>query len=151
MSKTSDRMTWSVLAMLAAAAATAPAVGKDIMLMNRIGPSKMELYVANADGSGERRLLPDSTALDYDPSFSPDGQWIVFTSERDGAGSGQADIWRVHPDGAGLERLTNETSMEDAGALSPDGKKLAYVSTKGGARTATRHRAFSAADPKPSR
>jgi Tol biopolymer transport system component len=122
--------------MLAGAAAAVPAMGKDIMLMNRIGPSKMELYVANADGSGERRLLPDSGALDYDPSFSADGQWIVFTSERDAEGSGQADIWRVHPDGTGLERLTSETSMEDAGALSPDGKTLAYVSTQGGARTA---------------
>jgi hypothetical protein len=30
------------------------------MLLNRIGPSKMTLFVANADGSGERRLLPDS-------------------------------------------------------------------------------------------
>jgi Tol biopolymer transport system component len=112
------------------------AAGKDVMLMNRIGPSRMELYIANADGSEERRLLPDSHALDYDPSFSGDGQWIVFTSERDPEGSGQADIWRVHPDGSGLERLTSETSMEDAGVLSPDGSRLLYVSTQGGARTA---------------
>jgi Tol biopolymer transport system component len=111
-------------------------LGSEVMLMNRIGPSKMALYVANADGSGERRLLPDSTGLDYDVSFSPDGSWIVFTSERDPEGSGQADIWRVHPDGTGLERLTRDPSLEDAGVLSPDGRKLAYVSTKGGARTA---------------
>ena len=117
---------------LSAAAATA----RDVMLMNRIGPSKMELFVANADGSGERRLLPASTGLDYDASFSADGKWIVFTSERDAAGSGQADLWRVHPDGTGLERLTTDTSMEDAGVISPDGTALAYVSTKGGARTA---------------
>ena len=64
-----------------AAAASAPQKG--VMLINRIGPSKMELYVANADGTGERRLLPDSRFLDYDASFSPDGRWIVFTSERD--------------------------------------------------------------------
>src|SRR5215213_10635298 len=102
-------------------AVTLPALSKDIMLMNRIGPSKMELFIANADGSGERRLLPDSRGLDYDPSFSPDGRWIVFTSERDAEGSGQADLWRVHPDGSGIERLTSDTSMEDAGALSPDG------------------------------
>src|SRR6185503_15742300 len=38
--------------------------------------------------------------------------------------------------GTGLERLTSDPSMEDAGSLSPDGKKLVYVSTKGGARTA---------------
>jgi Tol biopolymer transport system component len=121
---------------LAAAVIPLPVLGSEVMLMNRIGPSKMALYVANADGSGERRLLPDSTGLDYDASFSPDGSWIVFTSERDPEGSGQADIWRVHPDGTGLERLTRDPSMEDAGVLSPDGSKLAYVSTKGGGRTA---------------
>jgi Tol biopolymer transport system component len=123
--------TASVAALLCASAATA----KEVMLLNRIGPSKMELYIANADGSGERRLLPSSAGLDYDPTFSADGKWIVFTSERDPEGQGQADIWRVRPDGGGLERLTNEPSMEDAGVLSPDGTKLAYVSTKGGART----------------
>jgi Tol biopolymer transport system component len=119
-------------ALLAGASASAE---RGVMLMNRIGPSKLELYVANADGTGEHRLLPDSRFLDYDASFSPDGKWIVFTSERSGAGQGQADIWRVHPDGAGLERLTTDEAMEDAGALSPDGTKLAFVSTKGGART----------------
>ena len=109
---------------------------REVMLMNRIGPSKMSLYISNADGSGEHRLLPDSQGLDYDPAFTPDGKWIVFTSERDAVGSGQADLWRVRPDGTGLERLTRDTSMEDAGVVSPDGRKLAYVSTKGGARTA---------------
>lgn len=119
----------------AALLAAAPAAAKEVMLLNRIGPSKMELYVANADGTGERRLMPASTGLDYDATFSPDGKWIVFTSERDAEGQGQADIWRVHPDGTGLERLTRDPAMEDAGVLSPDGARLAYVSTKGGART----------------
>jgi Tol biopolymer transport system component len=118
-----------------ASALSAPAAEKGVMLMNRIGPSKLELYVANADGTGEHRLMPNPTSLDYDASFSPDGKWIVFTSEKSGAGQGQADIWRVHPDGAGLERLTSDPSLEDAGVLSPDGIKLAYVSTKGGGRT----------------
>ena len=118
------------------AGAVQQAVAKEVMLMNRIGPSKLMLYVANADGSGERALLPPANVRDYDASFSPDGKWIVFTSERDGEGDGQADIWRVHPDGTGLERLTRDTTMEDAGVLSPDGSRLAYVSTKGGARTA---------------
>jgi Tol biopolymer transport system component len=115
---------------------TAAAPAREIMLMNRISPSTISLFIANADGSDEKRLLPQSAAMDYDASFSPDGKWIVFTSERDSDGSGQADLWRVHPDGTGLERLTNAPSMEDAGALSPDGHTLAYVSTQGGARTA---------------
>jgi Tol biopolymer transport system component len=126
----------SVAVSMVACAISAPAVAREVMLMNRIGPAKISLHVANADGTGERRLLPDSTGLDYDASFTPDGKWIVFTSERDAAGSGQADLWRVRPDGTGLERLTKDPSVEDAAAVSPDGKSMAYVSTKGGARTA---------------
>jgi Tol biopolymer transport system component len=67
----------------------------------------MVLYVANADGSGERPLLGTS-GFDYNASFSPDGEWIVFTSER--AGSGQADIYRVRPDGSSW-RLSRRESL----------------------------------------
>lgn len=37
------------------------------------------------------------------PAFSPDGRWIYFSSERDG----NKEIYRIHPDGTGEERLTN--------------------------------------------
>ena len=74
------------------------AKAKGVMLMNRIGPSVSELYVANADGTAEHKLLP-STGFDYHASYSSDGNWIVFTSER--AGYGQSDIYRVHSDGTG--------------------------------------------------
>ncbi len=58
-----------------------------VMLQNRIGPSKEELFIANADGSAERPLLPEKDrAFDYSASFSTDGAWIIFTSERDAAG-----------------------------------------------------------------
>lgn len=73
---------------------------KPVMLMNRIGPSASELYMANADGTAEHKLLP-TKGFDYHASFSAEGRWIVFTSER--VGDGQADIYRVHPDGTGLE------------------------------------------------
>jgi Tol biopolymer transport system component len=72
------------------------------------------------------RLLPNSR-LDYNASFSADGNWIIFTSER----GGSADIYRVHPDGSNLERLTDDPAYDDQGALSPDGKQLAFVSSRG--------------------
>ncbi len=131
-------LTWSApaVALLGIVMVCNASAQKDVMLMNRIGPSTMEIFVANADGSDEHPLLANAPGLNYDASFAADGQWIVFTSERDPEGPGQADIWRVRPDGSGLERLTTSTAMDDAGMLSPDGKRLAYVSTKGGARTA---------------
>ena len=95
--------------------------------MNRIGPSASELYIANSDGSGERKLLAESV-FDYHASYSADGKWIAFTSER--AGRGQADIYRARPDGTAVERLTDNEAVDDQAALSPDGRSVAFVSTR---------------------
>jgi TolB protein len=65
--------------------------------------------------------------MHWPASFSADGKWIIFTSER----AGSADIYRVHPDGSGLERLTDDPAYDDQAALSPDGKQLAFVSSRG--------------------
>ncbi|KAI0459081.1 tat pathway signal sequence domain-containing protein [Xylaria acuta] len=101
-----------------------------IFYMNRIAPSGSQLFIANADGSNRRPLMYNkSAAFDYHPSWSPDNKWIVFTSER--RADGQSDIYRVKTDGTGLEALVNTDWFEDAGVLSPDGTKLAYVSTRG--------------------
>ena len=100
---------------------------KGVMLMNRIGPSASELFIANADGTGERRLLAEP-GFDYHASFSADGRWIVFTSERNGPG--QADIYRARADGSALERLTDSEAVDDQAALSPDGTSVAFVSTR---------------------
>ena len=102
------------------------ASAQNVMLMNRIGPSASDLYIANADGSSEHRLVSGSS-FDYHANYSLDGKWIVFSSERNGYG--QADVYRVHPDGMGLERLTDDPALDDQGALSPDDSKLAFVST----------------------
>ncbi|EMR62348.1 hypothetical protein MGN70_004645 [Eutypa lata] len=105
---------------------------KGVLFMNRIGPSTSELYVADADGSNERKLLEDSQ-LDYHASFSPDGQWITFTTERNG--DGNSDLYRCRPDGSDLEKLVATPSLEDAVALSPDGSMVAFVSTANGYKT----------------
>ena len=104
---------------------------KGVMLMNRIGPSESELFIANADGSAERRFLQAST-FDYNAGFSANGQSVVFTSERDG--QGQSDLYLANLDGGGLRRLTNHPAVDDAGALSPDGTRVAFVSTRDGWR-----------------
>ena len=81
---------------------------------------------SHSPGPADRRVT--GNGFDYHASFSSDGKWIVFTSER--SGSGQADIYQVRPDGTKLERLTDSPALDDQGALSPDGKLLAFVSTR---------------------
>jgi Tol biopolymer transport system component len=102
-----------------------------IMLMNRIGPSSAELYIVNADGTGERKLLQDPV-FEHNACFGPDGKSVVFTSERNGPG--QSDIFRARLDGTGTEPLVTGPAVDDAAALSPDGARLAFVSTRNGYR-----------------
>jgi Tol biopolymer transport system component len=82
-----------------------------------LGPLNTDIFIAAADGTNPRPLLSHPN-LDYNASFSSDGRWIVFTSTRNGS----ADIYRVHPDGSGLARLTDNPAFDDQGALSPNGQ-----------------------------
>ena len=95
------------------------------VLFNRYQTPVMTVFIADADGTNERALVP-TDGLEYSPSYSADGQWVVFTAEP----AGQADIYRIHPDGTGLKQLTDDPAFDDQGALSPDGRTLAFVSTR---------------------
>jgi Tol biopolymer transport system component len=101
---------------------------KGVMLMNRLGPSSSSLYIADSDGSNERKLL-SNPGFDYHATFSSDGRAVIFTSEREGAGN--AGVYRARIDGAGVEPLVTSAAVDDVGVLSPDGSKLAFVSTRG--------------------
>jgi Tol biopolymer transport system component len=117
-----------------AQSATAGSVGvgrKGVMLMNWIGPSASDLFIANADGTGERKLLQNAV-FEYNASFAPDGKSVVFTSERNGAG--QSDVFRARLDGGGIEPVVTGPAVEDAAVLSPDGTRLAFVTTRDGYR-----------------
>ena len=95
----------------------------------RVWPNagQVGLFIADADGANERPLVA-AGEIDYDPVWAPDGQSIVFTSDRNGS----ADLFRVKPDGSGLERLTENPAYDDQAAFSPDGKRLVFVTTRNG-------------------
>ena len=121
------------LSVFAFASASACCFAADRILLDRLGPTQASLFISNADGSAERALTPAVTetgALDYNPSWSPKGDWILFTSER----AGSADLYRIHPDGTRLERLTDDPAYDDQGAFSPDERRVVFVSTRGHGR-----------------
>jgi TolB protein len=115
----------AVLCLAAGSAQTPKAKHK--VLFNRFRMPEVQIMMADGDGKNERLLAPHG-GMEYSPSYSADGKWVVFTQER----SGLSDIYRIHPDGTGLERLTDDPAFDDQGTLSPDGRSLAFISTRGG-------------------
>ena len=103
---------------------------QDRIYVDQYMPLRSELMIADADGSNPRKLVP-GTEIDYNASFSYDGRWVVFTSER----SGSADIFRARVDGTAVQRLTDSPAFDDQAALSPDNRSLAFVSTRGDGST----------------
>ena len=90
----------------------APAIGKIAFVSNRDG--NREIYVMNADGSGQTRLTNNPT-FDFPPAWSPDGSRIAFGSDRDG----NVDIYVMNADGSGLIRLTDNPARDSRPAWSP--------------------------------
>jgi TolB protein len=60
------------------------------------------LQVVDRDGSHVARITPRGLNAE-EPAWSPDGEWIAFAAWRKSSGY---DLYVVHPDGSGLQRLT---------------------------------------------
>jgi len=69
-------------------------------------PWARELFVMNPDGSELRQLSP-SGGNSQGPSFSPDGQWVAFTSYFDRYEVNGCEIYIMRVDGTNLRRLTD--------------------------------------------
>ncbi len=73
--------------------------------------------------SRQTRRLTTHRAIDTEGTWSPDGRYIYFTSDR----SGGPQVYRVSANGGTPERVTFEGSYNARPRLSPDGSRLAMV------------------------
>jgi Tol biopolymer transport system component len=85
------------------------------------GLDKFDMYTANADGSGLRRLT-NYGVYTAEGTLSPDGRTIVFTSLKDG----DLDIYTMNVDGTNVRRLTTTPGYDGGPFFSPDGKRIVY-------------------------
>jgi Tol biopolymer transport system component len=85
-----------------------------------------DIWIANSDGSETRQLTADAF-IDQQPTISPDGQYVIFQSNR----AGGRNIWRMDADGTNLKQLT-DGSYDEVPVCSPDGLSVIFGSTRSG-------------------
>jgi len=81
-----------------------------------------QIYALSVEG-GEPQRLSFSNAIDTEPSFSPDGRTLLFTSDR----GGTPQIYRMPAAGGNAERVTFEGTYNVTPRYSPDGKSFAFI------------------------
>ncbi len=94
-----------------------------------VRPSRLEIWVANAEGS-EARQVTRLGGANFAPFFHPDGKRIIFASNQPDPRSRNFDLYLVNLDGTGLERVTTSTEFDGFPMFSPDGKRLVFASNR---------------------
>jgi S1-C subfamily serine protease len=102
---------------------------KALLAQNLVKPTRMDLYVANADGSDARQItyLPGAS---FAPFFFPDGKRVLFSTNQANPRSAEFDLFAVNIDGTGLEQITFSGGFDGFPVFSPDGKTLAFSSNR---------------------
>jgi len=92
---------------------------------------RSELISGGMEGSGIHMIRPDGTGLvslasgerDFFPSISPDGQTILFLSDRNGS----SEIYYADLDGNNMARLTYDNKLQDYAVFDPSGAWIVYA------------------------
>ncbi|MCU0620549.1 MAG: hypothetical protein MUC69_03490 [Gemmatimonadales bacterium] len=94
-----------------------------------VRPARTEVFVANADGSGQRQVT-NLGGANFAPIFSPDMKKIIFSSNYEKPRSGNFDLFLINPDGTGLEKVTTHGDFDSFPMFSPDGRKLLWAANR---------------------
>ena len=98
-----------------------------------VKPTKMELFLMNADGSNQRQITSNGAA-NFCPYFTPDGKRIIFASNVNSKGY-EFDLWLIDKDGKNLERVTTAPGFDGFPVISPDGEYVVWASNRADLQT----------------
>jgi len=115
--------------------ASRPKPGKELDEFNSllkeglVRPSKLELFVANADGSDAVQVTYLNSAS-FGPYLFPDKKRIIFSSNVGDPKGREFDLWAINVDGTELERITKATGFDGFPMFAPNGKDFVFASNR---------------------
>ena len=104
---------------------------RELLKENLVRPTKLEIWVMNADGSQKRQVTKLKCAS-FAPFMLPNNKQIIFSSNYGDPKGREFDLWLINVDGTGLERDTHTPEFDGFPMLSRDGKKLVFASNRFG-------------------
>lgn len=102
---------------------------RELLGRNMVRPSRMEIWIMNADGSDQRQVT-NLGGANFAPFFTPDGQRVIFSSNYKNPRSSNFDLYLINLDGTGLEQVTTNPAFDGFPMFSPDGTKLIWASNR---------------------
>jgi Tol biopolymer transport system component len=100
----------------------------DRVAYSTFAPGNWDIYLF-AQANEPPRRLTDHPAPDFNAAVSPDGRWLLFSSQR----RGNPDLYVLELARGGEPRLLIDSdALEDQAAFAPDGESIAFVSTASG-------------------
>jgi TolB protein len=103
---------------------------RDLLVQRLVRPNKMEIWIMNADGTGQHPVT-HLGAANFAPFFTPDGRRIIFSSNfHTDPKLGNFDLFLVNLDGTGLEQVITSPVFDGFPMFSPDGTRLVWASNR---------------------
>jgi len=87
--------------------------------------AEYDIFIADLEGNILKQLT-EHEGYDAEPTVSPNGDKIVFTSDR----SGDLELWTMDLDGSNKKQVTFGLGYDGGAFFSPDGKKLVFRSSR---------------------
>ncbi len=108
---------------------------KELLKEGLVAPTKMEVWVADADGSNAKQITNLGNA-NWAPNFTPDSKHIIFCSNHEYKRGFPFNMYLTDIDGNGLEKISRDKGFDAFPMFSPDGKKIVFSSNRnnGGTR-----------------
>jgi TolB protein len=102
---------------------------KDLLKQGMLAPTKMEVFIADADGLNVQQVTHLGQA-NWAPNFTPDGKQIIFCSNYEYEHGFPFNMYLINFDGTGLEKISRDKGFDAFPMFSHNGKKIAFSSNR---------------------
>lgn len=108
---------------------------KELLAEDLVAPTRMEVWVADADGSNAHQVTSLGQA-NWAPAFLPDSKRIIFASNHEYKRGFPFNLYIMNGDGTGMVKISRDKGFDAFPMFSPDGKKIVFCSNRnnGGTR-----------------